>query len=523
MERSHTDPTTPGITNPGNVATTWLSPIQEKPFIGDVEKYGKRGSGEYAFQVVTYMPPQYTKGQLIEEWEVTYEKITWKVRQGVMWQPGKTDYMEARELVAEDVVADVEHFRNSIWGKKLEGIMGDVYATDRYTLILEFEQFSSLLNYWLGTEDRAIISPPEMQDVDSNKWENQVGTGGFMFDEYVDGAYMSYLKNPDYWGKTTIDGKEYQMPFIDKLIYVLMPDTSTQIAALRTGKVDLNKNVPFSQWATLDQNNPELIKARYGDSGHGVAFRTSKPPFDNRNVRRALMIGTDMEVFKKAVQAEDFPTHWFPNFWGNPAVYTPMEQLPDDIRELYNYDPAKAKKMLADAGYPNGFKAKHLTNSQPLSLDLAALLKDMWAKIGVDLEIVAVDDVTATQQTYNASYEDTAAVGIEVGSPVDTLLRMATTGGYLNQSEISVPYLDEMGEKIQLELDYKKQNAMVKEMGLYVLREAFYVPRAPIIRGHYWWPWVKNYDGEVSLHDFDMAALINFMWIDQDLKKSMGY
>jgi len=271
----------------------------------------------------------------------------------------------------------------------------------------------------------------------------------------------------------------------------------------------------------LDETCPDLIAARYGDTGLTVAFRTDEPPFNNREVRRALMVGTDMNAFRQLLGAQELPKHWFPNYYGNSEVYTPLEELPASSQLLYDYNPELAKQMLADAGYPDGLKTSHYISAG--GEDEASLLKDQWAKIGVELEIKANEPVIAERYWYNATYEGTAGGVIEVGSPVDTLLRMSRTGAYLNVSAISDPYIDEMAVKIEAELDFTEQNRMVRELGLYILDEAFYIPRAPVIHGHYWWPWVKNYDGEVSLHDFDMAALINFMWIDQDLKAEMGY
>ena len=76
---------------------------------------------------------------------------------------------------------------------------GDTYATDRYTLVIELSSFDHLTQYRIGYEDRAGVSPPELQAVGADKWENQVGTGAFMFKEYAVGSHMAYKKNPNWW------------------------------------------------------------------------------------------------------------------------------------------------------------------------------------------------------------------------------------------------------------------------------------------------------------------------------------
>ena len=74
----------------------WLAAIADRPFLGDYEKFGPRGTNEYSFEALAYLPEQYTRGNLIESWEVTTEKITWNIRKGVMFPGNKNIGMEKR-------------------------------------------------------------------------------------------------------------------------------------------------------------------------------------------------------------------------------------------------------------------------------------------------------------------------------------------------------------------------------------------------------------------------------------------
>ena len=130
--------------------------MQERPIIGDFEKYGLRGAREFAFQLRTFIPEKFMKGNLLESWEVTPEKIIWRIRPGIYWQD-VPHIMKARELTAQDVVADVKYFLASPPGKSVARYIGDVHATDRYTAVLEFTKFDLGWYYRLGYEDRAII------------------------------------------------------------------------------------------------------------------------------------------------------------------------------------------------------------------------------------------------------------------------------------------------------------------------------------------------------------------------------
>ena len=514
------DPPSPSISDAQHYALQWLEPMQERIIHGDTEKFGPRGNGEYAFQLVAYIPPKYQKGHLISDFEVTRERLVWTVRDGIMWQdiPG---VMSARPLTADDIAQDIMRFRESPWGGRFDGIMKSVSASGN-KVIIEIDNYSPELFYFIGYEDRAIISPPETTAVDDTKWENQGGTGAFKFDEYVVGSHVSYVKNPNYWAKTTIDGQVYDMPFVDKMVSLVIPDTSTAIAALRTAQIDL-MGVASSQWATLESTAPDLERNLYGDMVQCLVLKVTEPPLDDVNVRRALHIGTNFEVFKEFGNAESFPTHVWPAWSGNPGVYTELDQLPPDVKELYTYDPAKAKKMLADAGYPNGFEMSFHTTTDGDNPDLAALIQDEYAKIGVKVNIVATDYVTYRNYRDTFTYEDSIICGTQVGNATGSVINLLKTDAWLNYAKYSNVEVDKLSDQIASEMDYVKQNALIKEASVIAANEVPNIGLYLIPQSYFWWPWVKNYYGEVSIEDGTFGALVPYIWIDQNLKKQMGH
>ena len=165
-------------------------------------KYGPRGTNEYPFVSIAYIPDEFPAGS--KSWKPMFTKV---------------------------------------------------YAQDKYTVVIETPDFNVDLMYIVGYDDRATYTPPEMVTAPGgpSKWENRVGTGPYMFKEYVVGSHISYKRNPNYWKKTTIDGVEYQLPFIEEMVKPVIPDVSTRTAALRTGKLDYFWGVPASEWTTLDK------------------------------------------------------------------------------------------------------------------------------------------------------------------------------------------------------------------------------------------------------------------------------
>jgi peptide/nickel transport system substrate-binding protein len=516
------DPPSPDIQDAQHAALEWAEAIQERPIHGAVEELGPRGNGTYEFKLVAYIPMAYQAGHLISDWDLTTERLIWTIRDGVTWQ-AVDGVMASRPFTAADMAADIERFRASPWGNRFDGMMGEVRVEGK-KVIIEYENYSPNLFYFIGYEDRAIVRPPETIRAGADQWENQGGTGAFKFEEYVVGSYMSYVRNDDYWDTTVIDGKEYELPFIDRYVRVIFPDEATQIAAARTANIDMLRNPSVSQWETIERTTPDLLKSTYGDMATVITLDTTKPPFDNVNVRRAMFIGTNIRRFQEFGLATDFPLHSFPAWPGNPGVYTPLEDLPPETAELYDYDVDKAKKMLADAGYPNGFEMEfYFDSGSPSNVDFASLLQAEWAKIGVKVKPVGYDYVTYRNYRDTMTFKDSIIVGTEIGNPVGSISNLFGTGGFVNYAQYSNPEIDALVEKINAELDADKQNALIKEAAVIALNDASQIGTYLSPAAYYWWPWVKNYYGEISIEDGTIGGLVPYMWIDQNLKKSMGF
>jgi peptide/nickel transport system substrate-binding protein len=378
--------------------------------------------------------------------------------------------------------------------------------------------------YIVGYEDRALVSPPELQG--NKNWEDQVGTGPFMFKEYVAGSYMTYEKNPIWWQTEVIDGVEYELPFADEMTIPIIPEEATTISALRTGKFDWIERVEVTWWDDLDRTAPEMDSRRtIAPGGYIAHFMTTTPPFDNVNVRRAMSIGTDAERFIDLLGVDmDLPADWYPFYPLDSSVYTPMEELPEDIKVLYEYDPELAKKMLADEGYPNGFKIELNSRPEAIYQDIASMLKDQWSKIGVDAEIQVFDAATTWERALGKKWKHSGTGLWESADAVSTLLREFETGTDLNYCNYSDPEVDALINQIKQERDVDERIRLALEAYDIVRYDAVAIGLAPSVIGHFWWPWIKNYYGEANVGDWgNPMPILAHVWIDQNLKAEMGY
>jgi peptide/nickel transport system substrate-binding protein len=511
------------------LTVTIASPFAERLLIGDIDKYGPRGAGEFKFTDIEYIPLQFLEGQLCERWEVTTDPIgvVFYIRPGVMWTGNDNIGMAPREFVADDAVFHLETFKASPQGPELY-FVEKIYAKDKYTFAVEFNSGQSFWPFLLGFGSRSGHAPPEAYAAPGgiDEWKNQVGTGPFILSDFVIGSQITYKRNPNYWDSTTIDGVEYQMPFVDELIFPLMSDMATQIAALRTGKVDWHTGVQLMYEQSLEKTTPELEKYKYPIANSKMVCLKSDGSnkiFDDRNVRRAMMIGTDLEAVTKGVWSEG-NINAFPLNSGAAGIFVPLDEMPDSTRMLFDYNPELAKKMLAEAGYPNGFDITLNTGTTGNYPDTASMLASLWERIGISTKIISMEAGTSSAMRTSHDYEDSYLT--ETGTsmiPWHISLGLYGEGRTYNFAEYKNQDFNDLFLACEVEMDWDTMLNQGKELFLMLLDDAPYIPLGNPIQISYNWPWVENYYGEIETGFCTYTPMLSRLWIDQRLKSEMGY
>ncbi len=519
--------------DPVKAAGPWIItygvPVMGQAIEGDIEKFGPRGDKTFGFTNPGWVDESFYTGDLVQSWEWTDPlTLTFHVRHGVMYSgiSVNPNVMKPREFVADDFVYHLKRMQTSANKGQLWDWVAETSAPDKYTWVVKFKKYYADWSWWLAS---AFMQPFAREVVEApggaSDWKNIVGTGPFTLAEYVRGDHATYLKNPNYWRKVTINGKQYQSPFIDKMVWPIIADEATQIASLRTGKVDWDTVVPPRYADTLASTSKALMRFSYLTEGSlVVALQTSTSQyFKDVNVRQALMIGTDLNTIGL-------------NAWGkgnydiNPlvkgaALYVPIDQMPATTKQLFTYDPTKAKKMLADAGYPNGFKIEMTYNPSDvgnMSQDIASMIVDMWGKIGVTVTLKPVEPAVMTNLTYGHAYTDSMLVGRGYGT-AGVEMALGVKGHEENTSAWVNDDYTNMYNQAFAERDAKKALALKKQMAVKLLEAATMIPTAVHSQDAYAWPWVKNYYGEISAGFMDHNPMLERLWIDPNVKKQMGF
>lgn len=311
-----------------------------------------------------------------------------------------------------------------------EGFVKAIRKIDDYTVTIEFRDVDASLLSDFVTYFTAIVSPTAVKKHGEDFKSNPVGTGPFKLIEWRKDDITILQKFDDYWGKK---------PYIDRLIYRIYPDTAARAMALQTGEVDIIDAPDRDNLEQLMRQPGIKILEIEGLTVGYVAINVENPPYDNVKVRRALNHAINKEEIIQGVygvlgQSETLPMP--PSLWGYNDSITP-----------YEYNPAKAKQLLAEAGYPNGFKMELFAMNvsrpyNPNALRVAEIMQAQFKEVGIEAEIMSYEIGTYWDKV-DAGEFDLAMTGWSGSADPDSFLYRLFTEGYLNSSRwIHQEYID---------------------------------------------------------------------------------
>jgi peptide/nickel transport system substrate-binding protein len=375
--------------------------------------------------------------------------------------------------------------------------------------------------------------PPEVWQKYGNMvdWHNSVGSGAFMLTDFVDNSSVTFVKNPNYWARDPVGpGKGNQLPYANGVTALIIPDVSTRQAAMRTGRIDTIGGLNWEDGPALMKQIPGVQYALKGRSSamFVTGMRTDKAPLNDVRVRRAMMMATDFNAINQTLFGKDALTLTWPagNFRAFKDAYIAMDDpdMPASVKQLYTYHPDDAKQLLAQAGYPNGFKTNIIYGQSDATVgDYFSMIKGMWAKVGIDLTLQPKENAVWTSVYRSRSYDQ---LGYGSCAPMTTLYQC---GAFWGESMTNVSYIDDpkvneaRPKMMALSLtDPVKADGIYRELLKYVLDQAWAIPYPSPASYSLWQPWLKNYYA-VAAGYMNGPNWVQWAWVDQSLKKSMGH
>jgi peptide/nickel transport system substrate-binding protein len=325
------------------------------------------------------------------------------LRRGVKWR--NKPPVNGRERVAEDVKFTYERFltEKGSTNRYLLDSVDRIEVVDRYAVKFLLKEpyvwFISVLAY---PTSMWIIAPEVIQQYgDLKRVETAIGTGPFILERYEPNVKTVFKRNPDYYR----DGQ----PYVDGVEWLVINDESTGLAMYRTGQLDCG---PGINWAVRQQDlgafkksQPHLMYQDFlSQTSSVVTMRTDMPPYTDVRVRRAISHANDRAGINEAVWVRAAPTAAVSR--GLVEWSLPIEQLGAGAK-YYEYDPQEARRLLAEAGYPKGFKTQ-LTVTNGLErdrIDEVVLVQRYLKDVGIDVEIKTQEHGAYTATTVQGKFE----------------------------------------------------------------------------------------------------------------------
>jgi peptide/nickel transport system substrate-binding protein len=305
----------------------------------------------------TYQP------RLALNWDVSKDgkTVTFKLRQGVKFHDGTPFNAQAVKANIDDLIPPKANI--------LSGI-SSVDVVDDYTVRVNLSEYNNLILFHFAMNSATYMYSPEALRKNGKDWAatHPVGTGPFMLKEYVPNVSMTLVKNPDYWHKG--------LPYLDGIQMMQVTNAMTQMLTLKAGQAHAIYAVSEAAAQLRDEGYPLLMAP---GSYLSLTFDTKNSEiFSKRKVREAIEYAIDKEAICNGP---------------GEGLYKPVYQVVPSDHPDYNkacpprrYDPAKAKRLLAEAGYPNGFAFRvFMLDTQ--WRDGWVAVQDYLDKVGIKMEI----------------------------------------------------------------------------------------------------------------------------------------
>jgi peptide/nickel transport system substrate-binding protein len=459
-------------------------------------------------------PYDYPKiiGDLATEWKISPDGLTYtfKIHPGVKFHDGSP-------LTSADVKASYDKIIFPPQGvrsvrKNAYTAVAQVEAPDPTTVVfrLKFPSASLLANL---ASPWNVIFPKSYLDRDPNYFKTHaIGSGPFKFKGYTRGSTFEGERNPTYFVK--------DRPYLDGYKFYISPETSVRAAAIRSGRA-------YIEFRDLPNAEVEAIKKQLGDkitvqetamTGQwGIAINNTKKPFDDVRVRKALSLGIDRYTMAKVL----YPLTGLRfvgglmrpgSEWALPQ--TELEKLPGFGRDIEK-NRAEARKLLAEAGYPNGLKVVLKNRNVKLPYqDFAVFLIGEWRKIGIEAEHRPLETAawfSDGQDTGN--FELIVAPTVEFMDDPDQFLGRYATGSTQNWGRYSDPQVDDLFSRQARSLDPVERKRLINDLEKRVLGNAYFTTGLWWSRNLVHWSKVKNY---VAPPNHYTNQKLQDVWLSED-------
>lgn len=394
-----------------------------------------------------------------------------EVAESFSWPDDKTAIFKLRAnavfhngkpVTAKDVVYSFDQIlakNSTAYLKSSFSNIDKVEAVDDHTVKFSLKAPSAVFTQLLANYCAPIVWSGSTSD-------NQVGCGPYKLKSQERGTYIEVEKFEGFYG----EGE----PVSDQIRFIAYPDENLRYAALTTGDVDMIEYLPWSQFGAVAKSDQLHMASTTGPFMLILFNVARKGPFANAKVRQAIGYAVKREdVIQAAFDGHGTPLLGFPNPAGSPFTLT-------NPKAQWSYDPARAKKMLAEAGYPKGFSCTLLaTSTYAMHQDTASVVQAYLQQIGINAKLNLPDWATRVQDGKNGDYDIAVhGLGGYYNDPDSTWpLLHSGAPSYTRSYGFTSKKIDNLLEQGRAETDHAKRQAIYEKLYVAYFEE---VPQVPL-------------------------------------------
>ncbi len=334
---------------------------------------------------------------LATEWTVNEDatEYVFTLREDVTFHDGTPFNAEAVKFTFDRIV---DPATNSQMAFSFIGPYEESEVLDEYTIAVRFSSPNAAFLDGLSHPQLGPVSPAAVEALGEDwGFSGIVGTGPFIFDSYTPDSEVVLVRNPDYnWGTEEVFGMTGPAE-LDRLVFRIIPEPSTRLAALESGEVDIIDSVPGLDVQRL-RDSDDFVVQEFEQAGHGysIMFNQEKSPTSELAVRRAVIHAVDRDLMQEFVYDDLGQT-------ACSALTSIMFGWTDYYCEVYDYNPEAAGEILDEAGWvlneETGIRERdgeplvieHYSPDRPLSVATGQFLQEDLANIGIDMQLNFLD------------------------------------------------------------------------------------------------------------------------------------
>ncbi len=397
------------------------------------------------------------KGDLAESWQGSPDQRVWtfKLRRGVKWQ--NVPPLKGRELTAADVKYCFEAYaKEGVQTFTFQEIEG-METPDTHTLRVHLKTPNALFPQNVA-EPVAVIFSREVLEEDGDLKKRLIGTGPYILKEHTRKVRVVLQRNPDYF--------DTGRPYVDEYVILSTPDSATRTAAFRTGQSDFLVLQSPSEVEAVRKSNPTAVVQAlpFPLAPFGVALAQDRPPFNDVRVRRALSMAIDRQKQVDTV----FEGHGIVG-WGVPYIYyQDTSPTAAQLGPYWQYRPTEAKRLLAEAGHPNGFETTlfYYEYFPQMTSQIQLVQQDLKKNLNINVKISKLDYTTYYGRYVEGKWDGMAwgfqsghAVGLDERTYV--FMHSKSTKNFF---KVNDPVIDELTVKLRQTPDRAEQRATARRI-----------------------------------------------------------